>query len=236
MRISYVKQILCRRTLISYGVAVGLMLVLAAAQASPEEFFAGFSAQSSMGRLDFVEAMKWNLCTLPPVSASILFMESELGVFSTYTVLRIRSMSCWYLVRFLAIAIANVAFFLLALTMIALIRMKNILLWDELIRVTILFPLHTILISVLCCGAMLVFSSGRAAVGAYLFIEGGLLTLGLMFASISPFLMPFWGMEHTVGDKWGVAVCGSIVLLAALTVGMIHWLCKYNPAANPQNK
>ena len=48
MRISYVKQILCRRTLISYGVAVGLMLVLAAAQASPEEFFAGFSAQSSI--------------------------------------------------------------------------------------------------------------------------------------------------------------------------------------------
>lgn len=235
MRISYVKQILCWRTLICYCVAVCLILFLATDQTSPEEFFAGFSAQSSMGRLNLVMAMKWNLCTLPPVSASILFMKSELGVFSTYTVLRTSSMIRWYLARFLAIVVANITFLFLALAIIALVRTKNILLWDELIHVGTLFPLHTILISVLCCGATLVFSSSRAAVGVYLLIEGGMLTLGLAFAPASLFLLPFWGMERAVGVKWGVAVCGSVVLLAVLTVGIIHRLRNYNPAANPQN-
>ena len=38
--------------------------------------------------MDIIGIIRWNLCVLPPIAASILFMDMEMGVLQIYTMIR----------------------------------------------------------------------------------------------------------------------------------------------------
>lgn len=82
-----ITRIISWRTIAAY-IAVFLLLVITAPKGvSITELLGGFSAIGGMGRLNILGIMRWNLCVLPPVAVSILFMSSELGPLSAYTVI-----------------------------------------------------------------------------------------------------------------------------------------------------
>ena len=98
-------------TLTCYLTAIALMLFLVGGHRSPLSFFMGFSAQDGVGGLDILKTMEWNLCVLPPVSASLLFLMPELGTLSTYTILRSKNIRSWWLMRLAAVVVINYVFF-----------------------------------------------------------------------------------------------------------------------------
>lgn len=102
-------------TFACYFAAIALMLFLVGGHRSPLLFFMGFSAQDGAGGLDIMRTMEWNLCVLPPVSASILFLMPELGALSTYTIVRSKNIRRWWLMRLAAVVVINYVFFLFAL-------------------------------------------------------------------------------------------------------------------------
>lgn len=234
MRWHLLRRIFNRHTIICYITAVCLMLILVGERDSAITFFQGFSVSNGMGRLDLLKVMEWNLCILPPISASLLFVIQELGVLSSYTVLRTRTIRFWWMVRFAAVIIINYVFFFFS-AMTLFLSDGSAIQWETWLRTAALFPLHTTLLSVLCCTGILLFSS-RAAVIIYLLIEAVFLLFGLVHPPISLFLIPFWGMVEAMGSFWRYAVIGSLFLFVVLNFNLICWLSRHNPAANPQNK
>lgn len=223
-----------RHTLTCYLAAIALMLFLVDGHRSPLSFFLGFSAQDGAGGLDILKAMEWNLCVLPPISASLLFLMPELGTLSTYTVLRSKNIRRWWLMRLAPVVVINYVFFLFALVLLSLVP-GSYLLWTEWSVAIVLFPLHTTLLSILCAGGMILFAS-RAAIILYLLIECGLLMVGTAYPPVSLFLPPYWGMAKAMGNNFSSAVAVSLFLLVAVNLGILYWLSKHNPAANPQSK
>lgn len=221
-------------TFACYFAAIALMLFLVGGHRSPLLFFMGFSAQDGAGGLDIMRTMEWNLCVLPPVSASILFLMPELGALSTYTIVRSKNIRRWWLMRLAAVVVINYVFFLFALVLLSLISGAELLL-AEWSTAAVLFPLHTTLLSSLCAGGMILFTS-RATIIFYLLVECGLLAVGMAYPPVSLFLPPYWGMAQAMGDSFSSAVAVSVFLLIVLNLGIIYWLSRHNPAANPQSK
>lgn len=221
-------------TFACYFAAIALMLFLVGGHRSPLLFFMGFSAQDGAGGLDIMRTMEWNLCVLPPVSASILFLMPELGALSTYTIVRSKNIRRWWLMRLAAVVVINYVFFLFALVLLSLISGAELLL-AEWSTAAVLFPLHTTLLSSLCAGGMILFTS-RATIIFYLLVECGLLAVGMAYPPVSLFLPPYWGMAQAMGDRFSSAVAVSVFLLIVLNLGIIYWLSRHNPAANPQSK
>lgn len=209
-------------TFACYFAAIALMLFLVGGHRSPLLFFMGFSAQDGAGGLDIMRTMEWNLCVLPPVSASILFLMPELGALSTYTIVRSKNIRRWWLMRLAAVVVINYVFFLFALVLLSLISGAELLL-AEWSTAAVLFPLHTTLLSSLCAGGMILFTS-RATIIFYLLVECGLLAVGMAYPPVSLFLPPYWGMAQAMGDRFSSAVAVSVFLLIVLNleIGRAH--------------
>ena len=70
-----------------YTVVIILLFAVTPGQKGVINILAGFSPQESRG-LDIIGIIRWNLCVLPPIAASILFMDMEMGVLQIYTMIR----------------------------------------------------------------------------------------------------------------------------------------------------
>ena len=215
-----------RYSLCCYFGAVALILFLAEGQNVPTILFQGFSVVNGTGGLDLLSAMLWNLCVLPPVSASILYIIHEFEVLFFYTVLRSKSILRWWLVRFASIVFLNYAFYCLAQILLTLIC-HNQFISEQGFKIAMLFPLHTTVLSILCCHGVVLFSS-RGAVAFYLLVEGALVIIGTTFPRICPFLLPYLGMICIVGDVWIATALASLLLVAILNVSIIWRIKKRN--------
>lgn len=215
-----------RYTLCCYFGAVALILFLAEGQNVPTILFQGFSVVNGTGGLDLLSAMLWNLCVLPPVSVSILYIIHEFEVLFFYTVLRSKSILHWWLARFTAIVFLNYAFYCFVQIILTLTRCNH-LIPEQTFKIAILFPLHTTLLSTLCCGGAILFSS-RGAISLYLLMEGVLVMIGMVYPPISPFLIPYWGMTCATGDFWVSPVLASLVLLLIFNIAVIWYIKKHH--------
>lgn len=223
-----------RYTVSCYLGAVALMLFLSIGQDAPPSLFQGFAAAGGMGGVDLLGTMLWNLCVLPPVSACILYMLHEFETLFPYTILRSRTLYRWWMLRFAVILFLNYAFYFFAQLALTITR-GNPLLLSEAAELAALFPLHTTLLSTLCCVGIVRFSS-RGAIVSYLLVEGVLVIIGMAYPPISHFLLPYWGMTRSVGEQWILAVLGSLLLLAALNVAMIWLVRRHTLGAGTHDK
>lgn len=219
-----------------------ILLITAPRSASTVDIWGGFSVVSGMGRLNILGIIRWNLCVLPPVVVSILFMSSELGPLSTYTVMRATNMKTWYLVRLCAIMLANLVYITAIILLGVILGLNAKSDPSRLYRLMLVFPMHTILMSSISSMLLTIWKSPRATVFAYLIIDGSMVVWGSIFPDLSKYLLPFWGMVQSdaliLQSKGGhlfITVGMTILLLVLLTVGSVKWLQSHSPAANPRN-
>lgn len=222
-------------------IAYILLLVTAPRPVSIVEILGGFSPTRSTG-LNVISIVRWNLCVLPPAIVSILFMTSELGKLSCYTIIRAKSIKHWFLLRYTCIVLANIVYLLsfvlmtTALGYIAGCEIKSVCV------LMLVFSIHITLISTISVILLVIFKSHRLALLSFLTIEGGMVVVGSLFPSASKYILPFWGMANnenllSLNNSFylSATVSISVLLLVSLVIAALKWLQENNPAANPQN-
>lgn len=237
-----ITRIINWRTMTAYLAMFLLLVITAPKSVSAVGLLGGFSAVGGMGRLNILGIMRWNLCVLPPVAVSILFMSSELGPLSIYTVMRATSIKTWYLVRICAVVLANLIYISIFILLGAAFGLNGRSEAFRLYQLVLVFPMHTILISSISVMLLTICRSSKASVFAYFAVEGGMVIGGALFPSISKYLLPFWGMVQSEGlllSSRGyhllITVGMTVLIFILLTSISIKWLQSNNPAANPRN-
>lgn len=236
-----IRRILNSRGIAIYLIAYLLLLVTAPGQASVIGIMGGFSPIGST-RLKVISIMRWNLCVMPPVVVSILFMSLELGKLSCYTVIRTRSISHWFAVRYSYIVLTGIVY-LLSFVLLTTALGYNVGCGIKSVCIFMLvFSAHITLISTISVTLLIISRSHRIALLSFFAIDGGMVVVGSMFPSASKYILPFWGMAnndgfHSLNNSFYLsATIGlSVLLLALLVVAALKWLRANNPAANPQN-
>jgi hypothetical protein len=224
-------RILNGRGIVIYLIAYVLLLVTAPGQASVIEIMGGFSPIGSTG-LKVISIMRWNLCVIPPVIVSNLFMSLELGKLSCYTVIRTKSISHWFTMRYICVVLAGIGY-LLSFMLITTTLGYNVGCGIKSICVFMLvFSVHITLVSTISMTLLIISRSHRI----------GMVVVGSMFPSVSKYILPFWGMANNENllpvnnHSYLLATIGiSVLLLALHVVAASKWLRANNPAANPQN-
>lgn len=223
--------------------AIFLLLIITAPKGvSITELLGGFSAIGGMRRLNILGIMRWNLCVLPPVAASILFMSSELGPLSTYTVIRAASIKTWYLVRLCAVILANLIYIFAFILLGAAFGLNAGSEPFRLYQLMLVFPMHTALMSSISVMLLTVCRLSKASIFVYFVVEGVMVIGGSVFPGASKYLLPFWGMVQSEGlllSNRGyhllITVGMTVLIFILLTSITIKWLQSNNPAASPRN-
>jgi len=237
-----ITRIINWRTMAVYLAMFLLLMITAPKSVSTVGLLGGFSAVGGMGRLNILGIMRWNLCVLPPVTVSILFISSELGPLSTYTVIRATSIKKWYSVRLCAVILANLLYISIFILLGAAFGFNARSEPSRLFQLMLVFPIHTILMSSISMMLLTICRSSKVSIFAYFIAEGGLVIGGSLFPSISKYLLPFWGMVQSEGlilssRRYHILITVGITILIfrLLTSISIKWLQSNNPAANPRN-
>lgn len=208
-------RILDRRAIMIYFAAWLLLFAVTPGQKGAMDILGGLSPQGG-GGLDILGIMRWNLCVLPPVAVSILFMDVEMGVLRVCTMVRSGSVKKWYLSRFVGIAAANAAYLLLFVGMAEIGAGSGDYKRNGFGLFVAVFFLHSFLMSVV--SAALCGKSRRvhAAVFFYLLVEGIMVVVGDIFPRTAACLTPYWGMIRQVGGGSTGYVFGIIGLSAVI--------------------
>lgn len=217
MRGEMIGRILDRRALIIYLAACLLLFIVTPGQKSVLNVLGGFSPKGSRG-LDIIGIMRWNLCVLPPVVASILFMDVEMGALRVYTLIRTKDAKKWFLPRFTAIA-ANNLIYLLLFTVLAEICACADYKRSSFILFLIIFFLHSFMMSIASVALCALSGGVHVSIIFFLAVEGIMVVIGDIFPQTAAYLVPYWGMIQHVG-----AYDGSVpylLLIMGVTAVMI---------------
>ena len=231
------------RTIILYLIAYLLLFATAAGKTSMVDLFGGFSACQNRGMLNVFAIMRWNLCVLPPVAASVLYMVSELGAFSRYSVLRYKTLKHWYFVRIAAVVAVNLAYLLAFFLFTEFSGLNAGCDRALLLHLLFVFPAHTVLLSVISVTLLAVCRSAKIPMMVFLAVEGFLVLAGTFFPQASRFLPPFWAMARNdslllpdVGWNVCLVVCITDLAVCFLLSATVKWLQSHNPAAAAKNQ
>lgn len=237
-----ITRIINWRTIAVYFAVFLLLLLTAPKSVSITELLGGFSAVGGMGRLNILGIIRWNLCVLPPVAVSIHFMSSELGSLSTYTVIRTTRIKTWYLARLCAVILANLGYIFVFILLGAVFGLNAKSDLFRLYQLTLIFPMHTALMSNISVALLTICRSSKVSIFAYFIVEGGMVIEGSLFPNASKYLLPFWGMVQseglllsTRGYHLLITVGMTVLLFILLILTSIKWLRSNIPAANPRN-
>lgn len=218
-----ISRVLDMRVILIYFAAWLLLFTVTPGQKGAMNILGGFSPQESRG-MDILGIMRWNLCVLPPVATSILFMDVEMGLLRVYTMVRSGSVKKWFLPRFMGIAAANLVYPLLfvgiAETGVGSGDCKR----DGFGLFLAVFFLHSFLMSVVSVALCGKSRGVPVAVVFYLFVEGVLVVIGNIFPRTAVCLPPYWGMiRQTGGGSTGYlfGIIGLSAVIIAVSVAFI---------------
>ncbi len=193
-----ISRILDRRAITIYFAAWLLFFTVMPGQKGAMDLLGGFSPQESRG-LDILGIMRWNLCVLPPVAVSILFMDVEMGVLRVYTMVRSGSVGKWYLPRFIGIVAANLVYLLLFVGIAEAGVGSGDYKRNGFGLFLAVFFLHSFLMSVVSVALCGKSRRVHTAVVFYLLVEGIMVVIGDIFPRAAACLPPYWGMIRQVG-------------------------------------
>lgn len=198
-----ISRILDRRAMLIYFAAWLLLFTVTPGQKSAMNFLGGFSPRESRG-LDVLGIMRWNLCVLPPVAVSILFMDVEAGVLRTYTMIRVKKAKEWFLPRFAGIAAANLVYLLLSVGLTEVCTGSGDYRRDGFPLFLLLFFLHSFLMSTVSVALCAKSRGVHMPVVFYLAVEGVMVVIGNIFPQTAACLPPYWGMIRQAGGGGGI--------------------------------
>ena len=207
MKGKIISRILDKRALIIYLAACLLLFIVTPGQKSVMNVLGGFSPQGSRG-LDIIGIMRWNLCVLPPVAASILFMDVEMGALRVYTLIRTKNAKRWFLPRFTVIAAANMIYLFLFTILAESYAGSGDYKRNRFFVFLTIFFLHSFMMSVVSVALCARNGGVRISVIFFLAVEGIMVVIGDIFPQTAAYLLPYWGMIQQVG-----AYDGSVLYL-----------------------
>ena len=228
------------RTALCICIGITALLLLTSADTPTVlNLLGGFSAATTMGMLNVVGIIRWILVVLPPTAISVLFITSELGPQSTFTMIRSKSVVRWIVARFGMILAVNLIYPLI-LFVVGFIFMPSPAI--DAMRLYGIFSIHTCMVAFLSVFLVAIFRSPKPAFLAFIIIEGCSVVVGNIVPSISKYMVGFWGMalnsiflfdnsivHYGITAFFSIAVC---LLSAVFTVLHLH---KNNPAASQSN-
>jgi hypothetical protein len=210
-------RILDRRAIMIYFAAWLLFFAVTPGHKGAMAILGGFSPQESRG-MDILGIIRWNLCVLPPVAVSILFMDVEMGVLRVYTMVRSGSMKKWFLARLLGIAAANLVYLLLFVGIAEIGMGSGDYKRNGFGLFLAVFFLHSFLMSVFSVALCGKNRRVHKAVVFYLLVEGIMVVIGDNFPRTAACLPPYWGMIQQVGGSSTGYLFGIIILSAVIIV------------------
>lgn len=207
MKGKIISRILDRRAIIIYLAACLLLFIVTPGQKGVMNILGGFTPKGSRG-LDIIGIMRWNLCVLPPVAASILFMDVEMGALRVYTLIRTKNVKRWFLSRFTAIAAANLIYLFLFTVLAESYAGSGDYKRNGFFVFLTIFFLHSFMMSVVSVALCARSGGVRISVIFFLAVEGIMVVIGDIFPQTAAYLLPYWGMIQQVG-----AYDGSVLYL-----------------------
>ncbi len=214
-----VGRILDKRAIMIYFAAWLLLFTVTPGTKSTMNLLGGFSPQGSRG-LNILGIIRWNLCVLPPVAVSILFMDIEMGRLRTYTMIRARNINAWFRPRSISIAVANLIYLLLFTGLIEVCERNEDYKSNGFPLFLILFFLHSFLMSMISSALCTQNDGIRMSVIFYLAVEGIMVVIGNIFPLAAAYLPPYWGMILQVKGAYNGAILYPF-LIAVFSVATI---------------
>ena len=216
-----------------------LLLLTSADTPTVLNLLGGFSAATTMGMLNVVGIIRWILVVLPPTAISVLFITSELGPQSTFTMIRSKSVVRWIVARLGMILAVNLIYPLILLV-VGFIFMPSPA--TDAMRLYIIFSIHTCMVSFLSVFLVAIFRSPKPAFLAFILIEGFSVVVGNVVPSVSKYMVGFWGMalnriflfDNSI-VHYGITAFFSIAVCLLSAVFTVLYLQKNNPAASQSN-
>ncbi len=239
MNVKMLFRILDKRAVIIYFITISLLSLINTKDVSVIGILGGINTSKSIGALDVFGVIKWNICVLPPVAVSTLFMISEMGPISKYTMSRSESVKNWAATRFISIIVANIFYLLAALIITSIFNFKIDVSSNLFYRLMVIFPLHTIMLSMLSIMLLAIYKTPKSVIITYLIVEGITAVIGCVLPSTSKFMLAYWGMAYNnnlllSNSYFHFSIVISFMLM--LTVLSIYITTKFfitnNPAAN----
>ena len=216
-----------------------LLLLTSADTPTVLNLLGGFSAATTMGMLNVVGIIRWILAVLPPTAISVLFITSELGPQSTFTMIRSKSVVRWIVARLGMILAVNLIYPLILLV-VGFIFMPPPAI--DAMRIYGIFSIHTCMVSFLSVFLVAIFKSSKPALLSFIVIEGCSVVVGNIVPSISKYMVGFWGMAlHSIflfdnsTAHYGITAFFSIAVCLLSAVFTVLHLRKNNPAASQSN-
>lgn len=216
-----------------------LLLLTSADTPTVLNLLGGFSAATTMGMLNVVGIIRWILVVLPPTAISVLFITSELGPQSTFTMIRSKSVVRWIVVRLGMILVINLTYPLILLV-VGFIFMPSSAI--DVMRLYGIFSIHTCMVSFLSVFLVAIFKSSKPALLSFIVIEGCSVVVGNIVPSISKYMVGFWGMAlngiflfNNSTAHYGITAFFSIAVCLLSAVFTVLYLQKNNPAASQSN-
>lgn len=232
-------RILDKRAVIIYFSVIFILLITNTKDMSVIGILGGMNAA---GALNVLGVMKWNVCVFPPVAVSTLFMMTEMGLLSKYTMGRSKSVKYWFAMRANSVVAANFAYFLTAFFVTSILTCKFDVRGDLFYRLMIIFPLHTIMLSMLSIMLLAICRTPKPVIIAYLIIEGITAVIGCLFPSVSRFMLAYWGMACSNNLLFAnpyfhfpIVVSFMLVFTVISIYITVKFLITNNPAANASN-
>ncbi len=205
MRKNVIGRIIVGRTLLLYFLTYILLFIVMNEGDSIIDIYGGFST-SSNGGMNVIKIMRWNLCVLPPVAVSILYMDEELGTFGIYTIIRSKHMGHWWCMHWMAVVFANLVYVLIP-TFVVIIAGKKYG-KESYGLFFVVFLSHILLMSILSVLIFIMFKSLKMSI--------------LFFGLVEIFMVAFLFQNQKTYMLIMASI--SIVITIAFILFTIKWL------------
>ena len=185
---------------------------------------------SSNKILNIIQIIKWNLCILPPIIISLIFLSEEFGIFRKFTFIRSKNVLQWILVRFGIIVFINYMYILLFFLITYCIGLNKEFEISNIILLFTVFPINIITISMLIETVSVTTNSQKNAIILYFFIEGFAVILGLIYPASSKYIISYWGMlknQVFILQNRIIHICITSLIMIVIIIIMLIILTQF---------
>lgn len=233
MRVQMLRKALSP-AILGFYFCICFLLIATDSQNAGVLIWGGFSPTGGMG-LNIIAIIRWNLCVMPPVIACNLFMVPEIGKFSSFTMLRERSVQRWFFKRYFTVVLTALSYIAVVLIITTVFGLNKGVLEKSILRFGYIFLVHILLLITASIGVLIKYKSVKASLLLYFTVEGIMVVVGSSYPSISGYLMPFWGMaNNSANTSILINSFMSFFLMCLIVVIIVCNIKKDNPAGTFQ--
>ena len=203
--------------------------------------FGGVKIEATVNHFNMMAFIRWTIAVLPPIIISLIYVERECSVYCVYTIMRYGSLNKWWRDRFCVVLVNQYIYLLMGMGLAAAIHFNAItkINISSFFFIILLFPLFTLIITLICITLFLIIKSQKAAIATCLILTGFITTLGLLNTNANKYSFGCFGMlvrSKYMNEQYGFSIpfAALIMLIIALfnIAFQLLYLKKHNPAGS----